>query len=36
VEGVHGAKVVMKIGGKVEPIVAGKVYSGDIAISLVK
>jgi hypothetical protein len=36
VTGANGAKVVMKIDGKEIPIQAGKVYSGNIAISLAK
>jgi hypothetical protein len=36
VVGANGAKVVMKIDGKETPIQAGKVYSGNIVISLAK
>ena len=36
VAGANGAKVVMKIDGKETPIEAGKVYSGNIVISLAK
>jgi hypothetical protein len=36
VEGANGARVIMKVDGKEEPIRAGAVYSGNIVISLAK
>jgi hypothetical protein len=36
IEGANGARVVMKIDGKEKPIEAGKVYNGNIIISLMK